>query len=38
MQFWSRDRIQIFTIDLVLDLLNGQHFILFFSPEIDLVK
>ena len=38
LQFWSRDGIQIFTGDLVLDLLIGRHLILFssknFFPEI----
>ena len=31
--FWSRDGIQIFTIDLVLDLLIGQHLILFLPQN-----
>ena len=28
--FWSRDGIQIFSLDLVLDLFIGRHLILFF--------
>ena len=38
LQFWSRDGIQIFSSDIVLDLLIGRHLILFlpknFFPEI----
>ena len=33
LHFWSRDGIQIFTGDLVLDLLIGRHLILFLSKN-----
>ena len=31
LQFWSCDGIQIFTVDLVSDLLIGRHMIIFFA-------